>query len=269
MARTDTMREVDSTSLFRAGVGVFAALVALIAVVVASEWLARADMLPVRAVRFEGEFRHVSQAELAAAVEPAVQGSFLQLDLDAIRARAESIAWVHQAEIRRRWPADLAIRVSEQQLVARWNDSAWVNHAMQAVRVPEMNDMPVDVPRLEGPEGTQAIVHERYHAFGRVLGLAGLKIQRLVLTPRRTWQIELGNGTRLLLDRTQPDTKLERFARVYDRVLARSGEGARVIDLRYTNGFTVAWPAGRASGRGETAGHTKSAARRGETNEEG
>jgi cell division protein FtsQ len=277
-------RGVDSTSLFRAAVGVFAALVALIGVVLASEWLSRPDLVPLRAVRFEGEFRHVTQEQLAAAVEPALQGNFLQLDLDAVKARAESLPWVYQAEVRRRWPRDLLIRVAEQQLIARWNDyrdvggratpgavagdAAWVNHAMQVVRV-TADDLPADAPRLEGPEGTQAIVYERWQEFGRVLAEAGLQIRTLALTPRRTWQIELANGPRLVLDRVQPERKLDRFVRVYGQGFGRAGNGARAVDLRYTNGFAVEWQRGVAAGSNGTTERTKSAAHTGAAQEEG
>lgn len=268
MARADTARGVDSTSLFRAAVGVFIALTALIGVMLASEWLSRPDLVPLRAVRFEGEFKHITQEQLAAAVEPALQGNFLQLDLDVVKAHAESLPWVYQAEVRRRWPRDLLIRVTEQQPVARWNEGSWVNHAMQVVRV-TADDLPADAPRLEGPEGTQAIVYERYQEFGRVLAEARLQIRALTLTPRRTWQIELINGPRLVLDRVQPERKLERFVRVYGQGFGRLGAGARVVDLRYTNGFAVEWQRGAAAGRTGTTQRTRSAAHTGAAQEEG
>ena len=123
VARADAVRSgVSSAGLFKAAVGVFATLLVFISLVLATEWLSRPDLFPVRAVQFEGEFKRVTQAELAAAVEGAAQGNFLLLDLDTVKARAESLAWVYQAEVRRRWPRDLLIRFTEQQLLARWND---------------------------------------------------------------------------------------------------------------------------------------------------
>jgi len=256
MARVDPGPAVSSVALFRAALGVLALLVALIGAVLVYEWLSRPDVFPVRAVRFEAEFRNVDRARLAAAVAGAVQGNFLRLDLDAVKARAESVPWVHQAEVRRRWPRDLAIRIHEQQLVARWNGDAWVNDAMQAVQV-EGGTVPDNLPQLEGPAGTQALVFERYHAFSRRLANADLHIRRLVLTARRTWQIELTNGMQLILDRTQPDRKLERFAHAYVRTLAPHAATIRTVDLRYTNGFAVETVGGRAAAaRGIKPGNT-------------
>ena len=297
MARADAVRSgVSSTGLFKAAVGVFATLLVFISLVFATEWLSRPDLFPVRAVQFEGEFKRVAQAELAAAVADTAQGNFLLLDLDTVKARAESLAWVYQAEVRRRWPRDLLIRFTEQKLLARWNDyrdvggttprtgevglrreqqpratpgavadeSDWVNQGMQAVRVGG-NDLPSDVPLLEGPVGTQAIVYERFQDFNRLLADAGLQVRKLTLTPRRTWELELTGGFTLVLDRAQPDKKLERFARAYSRTLARAGTPVRHVDLRYTNGFSVAWHPPRAAARNSM----KTVAPVGAANEEG
>lgn len=265
MARADAVRGgVNSAGLFRTAVGVLVALLVIISLVFATEWLSRPDLFPVRAVQFEGEFKHVTQTELAAAVADTAQGNFLLLDLDAVKARAESLPWVYQAEVRRRWPSDLLIRFTEQQLLARWNESDWINQGRQAVRV-HGNDLPSTVPLLEGPVDTQAIVFERFQDFNRLLADAGLQIRKLTLTPRRTWELELTDGFTLVLDRAQPDKKLERFARAYPRTLARAGAPIRHVDLRYTNGFSVAWHPPRAAARNGT----KTAVPVGTANEEG
>lgn len=249
MGRADAVRGgVPSTGLFKAAVGVFVALLVLIVLVFAAERLSRPDIFPVRAARFEGEFKHVTRAELAAAVEATVQGNFLRLDLDSVKARAESLPWVYQAEVRRRWPRDLLIRFTEQRLLARWNESDWINQGMQAVRV-NADDLPADAPLLEGPAGAQAIVYGRFQDFNRLLADAGLQVRKLRLTPRRTWELELTGGFMLVLDRAQPDKKLARFARAYPRTLARAGTPIRQVDLRYTNGFSVEWHHARATAR--------------------
>lgn len=244
--RAEAAREATAVALFDSGVWVFAALVAIIAVILGGEWLLRADTLPVQAVRFEGTFKHVTQSELEKAVMTTVSGNFLKLDLDVVKERVERLPWVQSASVRRSWPRDVYVQFTEQQLLARWNTDGWVNQAMQSVRV-SGNDLPQDLPRLEGPEGTQALVFERFHTLNELLTTTGLKLNRLMLTPRRTWQLELDGGMMLVLDRDDPEKKVERFTRVWPQI-EREAKEIKQIDLRYANGFAVQLKTGRISG---------------------
>ena len=162
---------------------------------VGTDRLLRTDNFPVRHVQFEGEFKHVAQQELQAAVMSVVQGNFFLLNLDAVKARVESLPWVYMASVRRQWPQDVYVRFTEQQLAAFWSEGAFLNQAGDVVRV-KADDLPAEFPRLEGPEGTGAQVLERYKSLGRILAAAGLKLERVTLTPRRTWRLGLSNGNR-------------------------------------------------------------------------
>jgi cell division protein FtsQ len=236
----------EGMGLFRAAVLLFALLFILLVFAFGADWLLRTDNFPVRHVRFEGEFRHVTQAELEKAVMNTVHGNFFLIDLDAVKARVEALPWVYKASVRREWPQDVYVRFTEQQLVARWNDAAFLNPAGEVVRVAGP-DLPADLPRLDGPDGTGAQVLEQYRNFGGILAAAGLTLQRLTLTPRRTWRLALAGGIEIVIDHEQPQEKLERFARVYAQSLAPMAANIKQVDLRYTNGFAVQWLNGHAT----------------------
>jgi cell division protein FtsQ len=235
----------EGMGLLRAAALLLGLLFALLAFAFGADWLLRPDNFPVRHVRFEGEFRHVTQAALEEAVKNVVHGNFFLIDLDAVKARVEALPWVYRASVRRQWPQDLYVRFTEQQLVARWNDAAFLNPAGEVVRVAGP-DLPADLPQLDGPEGSGAQVLEQYRIFGGILAAAGLTLQRLTLTPRHTWRLALAGGIAIVIDRAQSQEKLERFARVYVQSLAPMAAHIKQVDLRYTNGFAVAWQDGHA-----------------------
>lgn len=239
----------EGMGLFKAAVLLFSLLFALLVLAFGADWLLRTDNFPVRHVRFEGEFKRVTQEELQAAVINVVHGNFFLLNLDAVKARVESLPWVYKASVRRQWPQDVYVRFTEQQLAARWGDGAFLNQAGDVVPV-EANDLSAELPRLEGPDGTGPQVLEHYKNLGRILAAAGLKLERITLTPRRTWRLGLSNGMTIVLDRDQSERKLERFARVYAQSLARLVSDISQVDLRYTNGFAVEQASGRAAGAG-------------------
>ncbi|MFL6713072.1 MAG: cell division protein FtsQ/DivIB, partial [Sulfurifustis sp.] len=140
------------------------ALIMFVAVSYAADWMLRAENFPVQHLRFEGPFQRVHQVELEGAVLDLVRGNFFLVDLDAVQSRVEALPWVHRATVRRSFPRDISIQFTEQRLVARWANGAWVNTDGEVVRVAG-DDLSADLPRLVGPEGTSAQVLAAYRDF--------------------------------------------------------------------------------------------------------
>ncbi len=242
---------------FKMALKLTGALGLIILLAFGADWILRAQNFPVRQVRFEGPFQHVSHAEIERAVLPRVRGNFFLVDLDAVKQAVEAAPWVYRASVRRRFPRDVHINFTEQVLVAHWKQLHWVNQAGEIVRL-KRGDVPLDLPIFDGPDGTSMQVLNHHGQFQGVLKPLGLTIHRLSLTPRRSWRLELDvagadNDQRLvlILDREQWQKKIERFARVYGETLARDLSAIRQVDLRYANGFSVEWrrPAATAAGK--------------------
>jgi cell division protein FtsQ len=219
------------------------------------DWLLRVENYPVKSVRLEGPFRQVQREQLEAAVMGLMRGNFFLVDLDAVKQRVEEIPWVHRASVRRSFPNEIAVLYSEQRLVARWGARDWVNAHGEVVRVPAA-ELPADAPRLDGPEGASAQVLSAYREFAAALASNPLRVRALTLTLRRAWRVELerdadgeAHAFTVMLDRDQPERRLERFARVYTRTVATAVADVRTIDLRYTNGFSVEWRTSHAAAR--------------------
>jgi cell division protein FtsQ len=225
---------------WRAGLYAFGALALATLVLLAADTLLRPDSFAVRSLSFEGEFRHVDQQALTAAVMDSVRGNFFLLDLDAIRERARRVPWVYEVTVQRRWPDGVHIRFTEQQLVARWGKSGWVNAQGDYVNL-QGRAGPDGLPLLAGPQGLQARVLEHYRKLNAILEPVSLQVTALTLTDRHSWNIVLHNGLVLTLGREEPELKVERFARVYPRTLAVLAASVKRVDLRYTNGFSVEW----------------------------
>jgi len=264
----------DGISLLKAAMMLFSLLSVLLAMAFGADRLLRTDNFPVRNVRFEGEFKHVTQQELQTAVMNVVRGNFFLINLDAVKARVESLPWVYQASVRRQWPQDVEVRFSEQQLVAYWGNGVFLNQAGDVVRV-TANDLSAELPRLEGPEGTGAQVLDHYRKLGQILAVVGLKLESITLTPRRVWRLVVKNGDGdvqgrtsvaggrmpgatmdIVLDQDQPEYKLERFARVYAQSLKNQNTNIAQVDLRYANGFAIQQTGTHAAGHRNTSGQT-------------
>ena len=220
------------------------AVAIVVGLLYAADWALRVENFPVRSVRFEGPFRHVARDELEAAVMGQVRTNFFLVDLNAIKQRVENLSWVQRASVRRAWPWDVYVQFSEQNLVGRWGTEAFINDGGEVVRV-QLPEGMAPLPELQGPAGTSAQVLAQYAQLRRPLEQAGLHIARLEMSPRRSWELTLANGSVIHIDRDRTLEKLERFLRVHREVLARAAHPPQRVDLRYSNGFAVQWGARR------------------------
>ena len=204
------------------------------------QWLRDPRTLPLRTVRIEGDFRHLSAQQLRQAVQPKATGGFFSVDVDGVRRAAEALPWVAHASVRRVWPDTLQVHVVEQRPLARWNRSRVVN-VHGELFAPSAQSIPSGLPELKGPPGLEKKVVTRYRAMSHVLAPLGLKIRQLVEDSRRAWSLRLDNGVRVELGRSSPGSRLRRFARIYPKVLAGNVARLQSVDMRYSNGFAVRW----------------------------
>jgi len=208
--------------------------------------------LPVRQVRIEGEFRYLSPAILQALVRDRVRGGFFNVNVNALRDAILAEPWVREVSVHRLWPDGLQVFVQEQAAIAKWKNAGLLNR-QGGFFAPDKTTYPPDLPLLEGPPGTQALVMGRYLQLETMLRPFDLAVVRLTLDDRRAWDFELDNGLGVVLGRRDFDGKADRFIR---QVLVNAGRGAgemKRIDMRYTNGFAVEWRDDHA-GNGESSG---------------
>jgi cell division protein FtsQ len=198
---------------------------------------------PVRAVAVEGPFHRVSAGQVEKAVTGSIRGGFLSVDLERVRRAVQAIPWVDRAAVQRRWPSGLKVIVEEQVAAARWGDSGLLNVRGELFMTDVQRVLP-ELPRLDGPQGTEPQVAERYLAIQGRLVEAGMRISALRLDDRGAWEMDLANGVTVKLGRRQVDERLDRFLEAAMPLVTERATDIRYVDLRYTNGFAVGWKTG-------------------------
>ena len=202
----------------------------------------RSPAFALNSIRVVGDVQHARVSQVIAALQGRVRGTFLSVDIDAIRALFETLPWVRRAEVRRLWPDGLEVRLEEHVPLARWGqerDGRLVNTHGEVFRGRVQGSLPL----FSGPPGSEGLVARRYAEFRTALAPLGVEPRSVLLSARYAWQLELSSGLTVKLgrDRDKDDVveRLGRFVAVYPYTVGRATRRPEYVDLRYPNGFAV------------------------------
>lgn len=215
------------------------ALVALPVVAVVQGWIG-AERWPLRTLRINDNLQQVDPDVVREAVLPYARQGFFAVRLDEARAAVARLPWVEQAEVSKRWPDVLEVRVSEHRPYARWGDERLLSQQGRVFPAADV-DVPQGLPLLHGPDGRVEDVVELYQEASSLFAPAGYGVRALLLDNRGSWAMVLSNGTEVVIGSHQARIRMARFARLLPQLLQQKQLPLARADLRYTNGFALTW----------------------------
>lgn len=206
--------------------------------------LQRLPVFPLRQLVVTTPVEQVNRLQIEHAARATLTGNFFTVDLAGVRESFERLPWVRRADVRRRWPDTVELRVEEHQAVARWTplegEARLVNdHGEVFAATSTSKSLPV----FAGPEGSADRVLERYADFTEGLRPLGRHPVAVTLSSREAWQLKLDDGVVLDLGRDQPkhplSERIERFVATYNIARGYFKTALGAIDMRYPNGFAL------------------------------
>jgi|TARA_B110001450_G_scaffold234704_1_gene238861 cell division protein FtsQ len=195
---------------------------------------------PLTNVMISGDFQYLHKHELTELLRDHLQVGFLSVDLKGLQREIEGHPWVDQVSIWRQWPTTLQVDVIEEIPIARWGDSGFLNHRGKQLDNP--SDIRLEtLPVLQSNSATSEKMMGHYQRFNQQLAATGLRIVSLEYDVAGAWQLQTTANFRLFLGRDQLLPKLRRFGQVWTSGLSAQSSLIENVDLRYPNGFAVAW----------------------------
>jgi len=231
-----TLMPVSSTTLWR--VVLFFVSAALLAW--AGYELQKPDTLPIQKIHAVGTFNKVDEAMLRGVVAKTLDGGYFAVNVIEVKLAVENLPWVHSASVSRIWPDTLSISVVEEQAIAVWAKGGLVNN-QGVMFLPQPTSYPAALPIFDGPIGMQRNMTEFYLHAKQLVEALGVSILRLQFDSRGAIKIKLSNQIEVILGREKTQSRLERFVRVYKKILAKKATEIASIDMRYSNGLAVGW----------------------------
>ncbi|MDH4259552.1 MAG: cell division protein FtsQ/DivIB [Gammaproteobacteria bacterium] len=225
---------------------------ALLALAALATLLAMGLDQPVRSIVIDGQFQRVTAVEVEQAARSALRGGFVSANLDRLRDAVEALAWVDRVRVQRLWPDRIQVEVVEQQAAARWGEDGLLNTRGELF-AEGVRHVPPELPRLDGPEGSEWQVAQRYLAIQGRLVEQGLRVAALRLDARGAWDLDLSNGVTVRLGRRQVAERMDRLVQVAAQVIAGRAAEIAYVDMRYSNGFSIGWRPDRKAARARAA----------------
>lgn len=196
-------------------------------------------LVTIKRVQIEGN-RQTSPDTLQSILSEYFRQGKLFPDVRAIKTALLTLPWVAEVSLSRRWPDILWIHLTEHHAAARWqSDQGTMLISVSAVPIIPISIATQDMAQLPLLIGQDPIdLLQRYQRAQNELQKKSLSAQQLRCDP--TCRLTLANGLILVLGREEHDQTLQRFLRVYRRLVdGQDRPPIQQIDLRYANGFAV------------------------------
>ncbi len=202
---------------------------------------------PVTRIAVRGEFNHVNREAVASEVKPFLENGFVMLDLQGIRDRLLQQPWIFDVALARHWPDEIEITVEEQIVIARWGEIGFLNNRGELFKPAATTAFDDDLPVLYGQDSDTELVVNHFRELRSVLAEHNLILKKLRLNERNTWLASLDSGVEIIIGSGAVMEKMRLLLFAYEQGLAMDFDQIQSIDMRYNNGFSVAWRAGSES----------------------
>ncbi|WP_158971717.1 cell division protein FtsQ/DivIB [Paraglaciecola sp. L3A3] len=206
-------------------------------------WLEDEQQAPVQEIFISGDRHFIEDQQIENLVRRTQPGSFFELDVEATHQIVEAMPWVYRASVRKRWPSGLEIYVVEQKPAAIWNGDMLLNQYGDSFNAQLDEDdlvMSSQLPNLFGPGGSEQTALQGYKNMQSLLDVTGLHIIEMFLSERFAWNLQLNNGVKLNLGRTEFIDRLQRFVDLLP-LISKQNKQIDYVDLRYDTGLAVGW----------------------------
>ena len=209
-------------------------------VLILSYWVVKSpsDSSGYLSYQIENSLEHVTLDDIDETMLPYLSQSFWDVDLMGLQSALESIEWVSEASITRRWPSSLKISITEHVPVARWGDHQLLSQDA-VVFTPQSQQGFESLVQLNADPVQAKLLLAALNRFQAQLDLLDWRLIALSQQVDGVFRVQLDSGIELIVDDSNWEQRLQRFVLAYPKLQTQWVETAIRYDLRYSNGLAI------------------------------
>jgi cell division protein FtsQ len=196
-------------------------------------------LMPIRTIQLSGTFQYIDQKEVESTVQQFIGEGFFSLDIRRVQKTLSDKPWTDSVSIRRVWPDRLKIEIVEKSPVARWDKDHLLSD--KAIVYRAKTRAFGDLPLVYTAAGNPGQMLHLYYRFASQFAGLNETVVAISKDRRGALDMRLANGLKIKVGRSDIERKIARFATIYRQQIQPRQAEIQQLDLRYSNGFAVAW----------------------------
>lgn len=179
---------------------------------------------------------------LASTLSSVGKVQFFSADLEQIHDEVTKLSWVESADVSRDWYRGVMVSVTPRKAIANFGSRQMIDASGQVfVPVDRTQLMNTHLVTLYGDEAEAVDIMTQMNHINTWFEPLGISVKELSLTPRQTWIIGFNSGLRVIVDGENTEQKLYGLPKTLFWHYKDKLNQIQSVDLRYKNGFVIAW----------------------------
>ncbi|MFK7912913.1 MAG: cell division protein FtsQ/DivIB [Pseudomonadales bacterium] len=193
---------------------------------------------PIEQMRIEGQLSTAERALIRDALAHYGDANILTTSLDAVVADINALGWPQKVSARRVWPDTLVLRINRQDVVAVWNDTAFLTNNAKVI---EDADVVVQLPVIEAQGLDPEVALGALQQLDELARLQGLRVVALRHSFAEGWWLKQSDGVAVSLGRSDEALRQRylRFMKVRAELPLEQLAALEYADVRYANGVAL------------------------------
>lgn len=212
------------------------------------EYVLKNKMKNLDAISIKGDILHNDISTIRHHITSKVSGNFYSINLIKTKQIFEAIPWINQAVVKRVYPGQVEVKLSEYKSKALWGareDMKLVDEKGAIFEANTEDDEYDQMPQLIGPDGQGKFMLDMYKDVSIALNPLKNKLKILELNARGSWVATLDGGAHIELGRGSAIDVIDRvskFSMGAEPILTKLNKrpiDIQYVDLRHSEGYAM------------------------------